>query len=172
MYWAVNKGITNGYANAPDGPNMFRPEYNCTRAQMVTFLWREAGKPNPKSTKNPFKDVKSNQYYYKAVLWAAETGITKGYSDGTFRPDDTCLREHAVTFLYRLAGKPKVKTTRNPFTDISKSDYYYTPALWASEQGIANGYTENGKKIYGPKRDCLREHIVTFLSRYDSKYGN
>ena len=170
VYWAVGKGITNGFSNNTDGPNHFRPQYNCTRAQMVTFLWREAGKPAPKTTKNPFPDVDPKAYYYKAVLWAAEKGITKGYSDGTFRPDETCLREHAVTFLYRLAGKPAVKTTKNPFKDIAKNDYYYTPALWAYENGIAKGYGSGSNQTYGPKLDCLREHIVTFLYRYDQKY--
>ena len=169
IYRAVEKGITNGFTDAVDGPNHFRPQYNCTRAQMMTFLWRAAGKPAPKTKKNPFKDVSTGAYYYRAVLWAAEKGITKGYSDGTFRPDDTCLREHAVTFLYRMAGKPKVKTTKNPFRDIKSSDYYYTPALWAYENGIAKGYGSGANRTYGPKLDCLREHCITFLYRYSSQ---
>jgi hypothetical protein len=134
---------------------------------MVTFLWRLSGKPEPKSTASAFSDVDSSAYYYKAVLWAAEKGITKGYDDGTFRPDDTCLREHAVTFLWRVAGKPAAKTKTNAFNDVSVSDYYYTAALWANENGIAKGYSEGEHAGgFGPKLDCLREHIVTFMYRY------
>ncbi len=163
VYWARDNGITKGYAE----DNTFRPDEGCTRAQMVTFLWRMAGKPEPSANAKTFPDVKSNQYYYKAVLWAAENGITKGYKDGTFKPDDTCLREHAVTFLYRFAGQPAPKTTVNPFNDVTASDYYYKATLWANENGIAKGYsTGSHAGGFGPKLECLREHIVTFLYRY------
>ena len=163
VYWARDLGITKGYAE----DNTFRPEEGCTRAQMVTFLWRMAGKPEPSAGAKKFPDVASNQYYYKAVLWAAEKGITKGYADGTFKPDDVCLREHAVTFLYRYAGQPSVKATVNPFNDVKASDYYYRATLWANENGIANGYsTGEHAGGFGPKLECLREHIVTFLYRY------
>ncbi len=162
VYWAADKAITKGYDNV-----YFGPQNNCTREAVVTFLWRLAGKPEPKSTKNPFKDVQSGKYYYKAVLWAAEQGITKGYSDGTFRPDDTCLREHVVTFLYRYAGSPSVKPVSNPFNDVKLSDYYYRAAVWANQNGIAKGYSEGEHAGgFGPKLDCLREHVVTFLYRY------
>ena len=169
VYWAVDKGITNGYTDPVNGlAKEFRPQNNCTREAVVTFLWRLAGKPNPKSMKSPFKDVQdSSKYYYKAVLWAAEKGITGGYSDGTFKPSATCLREHVVTFLWRYAGKPDPKVSKNPFNDVRSSDYFYKAALWANAKGIAKGYT-TGEYAggFGPKLDCLREHVVTFLYRY------
>lgn len=117
---------------------------------------------------SPFSDVQDkSKYYYKAVLWAAELGITKGYQDGTFKPNATCLREHVVTFLYRYAGQPTPKASKNPFNDVKTSDYYYRPVLWANENGIANGYsTGDHAGGFGPKLDCLREHVVTFLYRY------
>ena len=162
VYWASDLAITKGYV---DGT--FKPQDGCTRAQMVTFLWRLAGQPEPSANAKRFPDVPSNQYYYKAVRWAAEKGITKGYADGTFKPDEVCLREHAVTFLYRFAGQPAIKNIKNPFNDIKTSDYYYKATLWASENKIANGYS-TGKYAggFGPKLTCLREHIVTFLYRY------
>lgn len=168
VYWAVDKGITAGFKDEDGLSRCFGPERNCTRAQMVTFLWRLAGKPNPKSTVSSFSDVTdSSLYYYKAVLWAAEKKITGGYDDGTFRPDDTCLREHAVTFLWRYAGKPAPKTSTNPFNDVYASDYYYRASLWANEKGISKGYSEGEYAGgFGPKLDCLREHIVTFMYRY------
>jgi hypothetical protein len=162
VYWAADNVITKGYDNV-----YFGPQNNCTREAVVTFLWRLAGKPEPQTTKNPFSDVSADKYYYKAVLWAAENGITKGYDDGTFRPDDTCLREHVVTFLYRYAGSPSVRPTVNPFNDVKLSDYYYRAAVWANENGIANGYSEGEHAGgFGPKLDCLREHVVTFLYRF------
>lgn len=163
VYWAAERGITKGYDNVYFGPKNY-----CTREAVVTFLWRTAGKPNPKSMTSPFYDVQDrSKYYYKAVLWAAEKGITKGYSDDTFRPDDICLREHVVTFLWRYAGKPSPKATKNPFNDIQSSAYYYKAALWAKEKGIANGYSDGlHAGGFGPNLDCLREHVVTFLYRY------
>ena len=168
VYWAVNKGITNGYKDKDGLSRTFKPQNNCTREAVVTFLWRLAGKPEPKSMKSPFTDVKdSSKYYYKAVLWAAEKKIAGGYKDGTFKPDDTCLREHVVTFLYRYAGKPNPGVSKNPFNDVSKSDYYYNAALWANAKGIAKGYSDGPHAGgFGPKLDCLREHVVTFLYRY------
>ncbi|MBQ7992856.1 MAG: S-layer homology domain-containing protein [Solobacterium sp.] len=163
VYWAAEKAITKGYDNVYFGPKNY-----CTREAVVTFLWRVAGKPNPKSMKSPFYDVQDkSKYYYKAVLWAAEKGITNGYSDGSFRPDDICLREHVVTFIWRYAGKPAPKTSKNPFNDIQSSAYYYKAAVWANEKGIANGYSEGlHAGGFGPNLDCLREHVVTFLYRY------
>ena len=172
VYWAVNKGITNGYTDSDNIIRTFKPQNNCTREAVVTFLWRLAGKPEPKSLNSPFTDVQDrSKYYYKAVLWAVEKGITKGYSDGTFKPNDTCLREHVVTFLYRYAGKPNPGVTKNPFNDVSSSDYYYNAALWANAKGIAKGYSDGPHAGgFGPKLDCLREHVVTFLYRYNNKY--
>ena len=172
VYWAVKKGITNGFTDNDGLAREFRPQDICTRGQMVTFLWRLAGKPNPKSTtikSNKFKDIKSSDYYYKAVLWALEKGITKGYADDkytTFRPDEKCLREHAVTFLWRMAGKPSVKNVTNSFTDVKSKDYYYNAVLWAASKNITKGYAEDNYKTFRPGDACLREHIVTFLYRY------
>jgi surface protein len=166
VYWAVDRGITNGYTDDDGLVRTFRPQNNCTREAVVTFLWRLAGKPMPKSTDSPFSDVPDKtKYYYNAVLWAAEKGITGGYSDGTFRPSATCLREHVVTFLWRYAGRPEVSMA-NSFTDISPSDYYYKAVLWAAKNNITKGYADDNYKTFRPKLDCLREHVVTFLYRY------
>ena len=171
VYWAVGDQIANGCRNAQGVFTEFRPQASCTREAVVTFLWRLAGKPEPKSMKSPFSDVNdSSKYYYKAVLWAAEQKITGGYKDGTFRPDETCLREHVVTFLYRYAGKPQI-TVNNPFNDIDSSDYYYNASVWANENGIAKGYSSGEYSGgFGPKLDCLREHVVTFLYRCNQKF--
>ena len=168
VYWAVEKGITNGYRDKDGIVRTFKPQNNCTREAVVTFLWRLAGRPEPQSLVSKFKDVKNpSMYYYKAVLWASEQGITSGYSDGTFRPNAACLREHVVTFLYRYAGKPASSVKKNPFNDIKPSDYYYKAALWANEKGIAKGYSSGAYKGgFGPELECLREHVVTFLYRY------
>jgi len=168
VYWAVEKGITNGYTDSDGIIRTFKPQNNCTREAVVTFLWRLAGRPDPKDMNSPFSDVQDrSKYYYKAVLWAAELGITKGYQDGTFKPNATCLREHVVTFLYRYAGQPSIGVSKNPFNDISSSDYYYKPVLWAVNRGITNGYSSGPNAGgFGPKLDCLREHVVTFLYRY------
>jgi hypothetical protein len=168
VYWAVERGITNGYFDDDNLAREFRPKNKCTREAVVTFLWRLAGRPEPKTRVSPFSDVRdSSKYYYKAVLWAAENKITAGYSDGTFRPNATCLREHVVTFLYRYAGQPNPGVSRNPFNDVSSSDYYYRAVLWANAKGIAKGYSSGPNAGgFGPKLDCLREHVVTFLYRY------
>ena len=168
VYWAVGKGITNGYTDSDNVVRTFKPQNNCTREAVVTFLWRLAGKPEPRNLKSSFTDVQdTGKYYYKAVLWAAEQGITKGYSDGSFKPNNTCLREHVVTFLWRYAKQPAPKSSKNPFNDIRSTDYYYKAVLWANEKGIAKGYTTGANKGgFGPKLDCLREHVVTFLYRY------
>ena len=176
VYWALDNGITNGYSSGKYA-GKFGVGLTCTREDMMTFLWRMAGKPEPQTTTNPFSDVKSSAYYYKAVLWGVENGITNGYTSGKyagkFGVGLDCTREHAMTFLWRLAGKPEPHTTTNPFSDVKKKDYFYKAVLWASENGIANGYSSGqyaGK--YGVGLACLREHMVTFLSRYDSKFGS
>ena len=174
VYWALEAGITNGYSTG-EYAGKFGVGLPCTREQMMTFLWRMAGQPNPKTTRNPFPDVPSNAYYYKAVLWGVENGITNGFSSGEyagkFGVGLPCTREQAMTFLWRMAGKPEPKTGSNPFADVKSSDYYYKAVLWASQNGIANGYSSGeyaGK--YGVGLACLREHMVTFLYRYDSKF--
>ena len=159
VYWALDAGITNGYFNK----SWFKPADACTREQMVTFLWRMAGSPEPASTSRPFTDVSSSAYYYKAVIWAAEQGITKGYSNGTFGVGKVCLREHAMTFLWRMAGSPEPSSSNSTFSDLKATAYYYKAVLWGCENVITKGYA-NG--TFGPSRNCLREHVITFLYRY------
>ena len=157
--WAVEKGITNGI-----GENLFAPEDECTRGQVVTFLWRAAGSPEPASLENPFTDVESDAYYYKAVLWAVENGITAGYgSESIFNPDGVCNRGQVATFLWRAALKPGMSDVENRFTDIASDAYYYDAVLWAVENGITNGYGSD--TIFNPEGNCTRGQIVTFLYR-------
>ena len=141
----------------------FSPKNPCTRAQIVTFLWRAAGSPEPETTENPFEDVKESKYYYKAVLWAAEAGVTAGTSKTKFSPNDTCTRAQAVTFLWRAAGSPEPETTENPFEDVKESKYYYKAVLWAAEAGVTAG---TSKTKFSPNDTCTRSEIVTFLWRY------
>ena len=157
VIWAVGEGITSG---AGDGK--FAPYGICTRAQMVTFLWRAAGKPEPVSAVNPFADVAESAYYYKAVLWAVEKGITKGTSAATFSPDDTCTRAQAMTFLYRLAGMPETSGAA-PFTDVNAAAYYYNAVIWGVAGKITTGTSTT---TFSPDDFCTRGQIVTFLYRY------
>ena len=157
ILWAVEQGITNGTT-----PDTFSPENPCTRGQIVTFLWRAFGSPEPTSTENPFTDVPETVYYYKAILWAVEQGITTGTTATTFSPEATCTRGQVATFLWRACGKPAPQGSENPFTDVSETVYYYEPILWAVENGITNG-TGNGK--FSPEDSCTRGQIVTFLYR-------
>ena len=158
------KGVVKGY----DNQTKFKPANKCTRAQMVTFIWRLMGEPAPKAKTCKFKDVKKTDYFYKACIWGNEKKIVEGYKDGTFGPQIVCARRHAVTFLWRLAGKPAPKTTKNPFKDVKKSDYFYKATLWASEKKILAGYSDG---TFKPNGDCLRRQMVTFLYKYD-KYIN
>ncbi len=159
-YYLSDKNVVKGYADQTE----FRPANECTRAQMVTFLWRLEGCPKPKSSKCAFTDVKEGDYFYKAVIWANEQGITEGYDDGSFGPEKACQRKHAVTFLWRLAGKPDPKTTKNKFSDVKSTDYFYKAVLWTSEKKIVAGY-DNG--TFQPNGKCLRRQMVTFLYKYD-----
>ena len=155
--WAVANNVTNGTS-----ATTFSPEEGCTRAQAVTFLWRAAGKPAPTESKSPFTDVKESEYYYNAVLWAAEKGITNGTSATTFSPEEDCTRAQAVTLLWRAAGKPAPTESKNPFTDVKESEYYYNAVLWAVEKGITNGTSET---TFAPDDTCTRAQAVTFLFR-------
>ncbi len=157
VLWAVETGVTEGTS-----ANTFSPDDTCTRGQVVTFLWRAEKSPEPKTTKNPFKDVKAGSYYYKAVLWAVENGVTSGTSVNTFSPDAPCTRGQVVTFLWRAAGKPEPKQSKNPFNDVKAGDYYYKAVLWAVENNITGG-TGNGK--FSPSAPCTRGQVVTFLYR-------
>ena len=154
VYWAVDKGVTEGVDETHFAPNGI-----CTRAQMVTFLWRAAGQPAV-SFANPFTDVSPEDYYYEAVLWGVSTGVVKGTSDTTFSPGDTVTRGQAVTFLYRYMGE-KVQAD-NPFTDVTEEDYYYDAVMWAVANGVTEGATPT---TFAPAGDCLRSHVVTFLNR-------
>ena len=139
----------------------FSPNATCTRAQVVTFLWRAAGQPEPTMTGNPFKDVSSGAYYYKAVLWAVEKGVTEGTSKTTFSPNNGCTRAQVVTFLWRAEGKPQPTSSSNPFTDVT-GGYYYDAVLWAVENNITSG-TSTTK--FSPNATCTRGQVVTFLYR-------
>ena len=140
----------------------FSPGKACTRGQVVTFLWRAAGKPEPASTSNPFRDVSSSSSFYKAILWAAEQGITSGTSAGTFSPNETCTRGQVVTFLWRYEGRPEPSSLNNPFTDVSSGSSFFKAILWAAEQGITTGKTPT---TFNPTGECTRAHVVTFLYR-------
>ena len=159
VVWAAAEGITAGYEEE-DGTYTFRPSESSTRAHVVTFLWNKAGQPEPITTDNPFSDVNEGDWYYKAVLWAAENDITAGYEDGTFRPNDICTRGHVVTFLWNWAGQPEATDTELAFSDVSEDDWYYQAVLWAAENGITAGY-EDG--TFQPTKDCTRAEIVQFL---------
>lgn len=154
--WAVEKGITTGTS-----ATTFSPNASCTRAQIVTFLWRASGSPEPKTASNPFTDVAANAYYCKAVLWAVENGITTGTSATTFSPDAPCTRAQGVTFLWRANGS-KAASAAVSFTDVA-SDAYYAPAVaWAAEQNVTGGV---GNGLFSPDTTCTRAQIVSMLYR-------
>ena len=152
--WAVDKGITNGLSDT-----MFGPYESCTRAQIVTFLWRAAGSPEPK-TASSFTDVPANAYYAKAVAWAVENGITNGMTETTFAPDATCTRGQSVTFLHR-ALKGTASGSAN-FTDVKPDAFYADAVSWAVKNDVTNGTSNT---TFSPNADCTRAEIVTFLYR-------
>ena len=156
VLWAAQNGITSG----TDAVHL-TPDGVCSRAQAVTFLWRAAGSPAPRSVSMPFTDVPKGSYYEMAVLWAVENGITKGTSDTTFSPDATCSRAQIVTFLWRSQKSPAVGSL-NPFTDVSANAYYTDAVLWAVEENITKGTTAT---TFSPDTDCTRAQIVTLLYR-------
>lgn len=159
--WAVKNDITYGRSTTE-----FRPKEDCTRAQVVTFLWRAAGSPEPITTENPFRDVdsKAHKNFYKAILWAKEMGITSGYRDGTFRPEDEVKRAEFVTFLYRANGCPVVKNINNPFVDVNDKNHgsFIQAILWAYENKITVG---KDATHFEPDVSCSRGNVVTFLYR-------
>ena len=156
VIWAVDKGITTGTS-----ATTFNPNGICTRAQAVTFLWRAAGSPEPETRAMPFTDVPAGSYYYDAVLWAVENGITKGTSDTTFSPNATCTRAQIVAFLWRSEKSPAAGTA-NPFADVKSTAYYADAVLWAVKEDITKGTTNT---TFSPDADCTRAQIVTFLWR-------
>ena len=158
VLWAVEKGITKGITDT-----RFAPDDLTTRGQIVTFLWRAAGEPEPASNANPFTDVKGEDFCYKAVLWAVENGITKGMTETIFAPNSSCTRAQAVTFLHRYMGKPAYTITGSGFTDVTDpKEFCYDAILWAVENGITGGL---GDGTFGVDQTCTRGQIVTFLYR-------
>ena len=157
VYWAVDKKITKGTSE-----KLFSPDAGCTRGQVVTFLWRAAGEPEPTKAENPFKDVKETDYFYKAVLWAVEKGITKGTSADKFSPEKTCTRAQIVTFLYRAEGTPEIARKSKPFHDVDEGQYYADAVAWAVENGVTTGKSAD---TFAPNATCTRGEIVTFLYR-------
>ena len=156
--WAAEQGITGGIGN-----NLFGPNQPCTRAQIVTFLWRAAGSPEPKDMSS-FADVSTDSYYAKAVAWAVENGITSGTGDGKFSPDATCTRAQAVTFLARALNAKA--TSAAEFSDVPTDSYFAEAVAWAASNGVTAGI---GGGLFGPNNDCTRAQIVTFLFRAYNK---
>lgn len=155
--WAIFKGITTG-----TGEDTFSPEDSCTRVQMVTFLWRAAGSPEPESMENPFTDIDTDMYYGKAVLWAIEQDITQGTGENTFSPDDTVTREQAITFVFRAGGQMGARADLS-FTDVDSNAYYADAVSWAVANDITKGVSDTE---FGTDRDCTRAQIVTLLYRW------
>lgn len=154
VVWAVEQGITNGTT-----ATTFSPDDSCTRGQMVTFLWRAAGSPKA-SGSNPFTDLQTDAYYYDAVLWAVEQGITNGTSATTFSPEDTVTRAQTVTFLYRASGSPA--SSGSSFEDVPADAYYADAVAWTVAEDVTEG---TGLHTFSPDDDCTRGQIVTFLYR-------
>ncbi len=160
VIWAVDQNITSGVS-----ADTFGSKTVCTRAQVVTFLWNAAGKPEPTTTVNTFTDVKSTNYYYKAVLWAVENGITSGVDATHFNPDDIVTRKQVITFLWNAAGKP-VESADVVFTDVKTTDYYYQAVRWAVANGVTSGISANQ---FGSNQECTRAQVVTFMYNADNK---
>ncbi len=163
IYWAAGEGITKGYK---DGS--FGIDRSCTRGEMIMFLWRFAKKPAPESvSKSPFKDVPMNHTFFKAILWAYQTGVTKGYSDGTFGINRSVSRGECMMFLWRVKNKPAPDpVTKSPFKDVPTNHSFYKAILWGSQNGITKGYTTGSQKgNFGINDNCTRGQIVTFLYR-------
>ena len=156
VVWAVKKDITSGTS-----ATTFNPDGSCTRAQAVTFLWRAAGSPEPKSATMPFTDVPAGSYFEKTVLWAVENGITKGTSDTTFSPDASCTRAQIVTFLWRAGGSPAF-SGNSAFSDVASDAYYAAAVAWAEKNGVTGGI---GGGLFGSDNNCTRAQIVTFIYR-------
>ena len=159
VLWALENGITNGI----DGSH-FGPMGVCNRAQVVTFLWRAAGSPEPATTEHPFTDVAAGSFYEKAVLWALEMGITNGLTADTFGPNAVCNRAQVVTFLWRANDSREPGLAENPFTDVAADSFYEKAVLWALENGVTTGASAT---TFNPGGECLRAQVVTFLYRAD-----
>ncbi|MBR4078516.1 MAG: leucine-rich repeat protein [Oscillospiraceae bacterium] len=158
VIWAVRNDVTGGTSSVT-----FSPNDGCTRAQVVTFLWAANGKPEPTSKSNPFKDVKSTDWFYQPVLWAVENGITGGVSANEFGPNQTCTRAQIVTFLYAAEGKPYVSGS-STFADVKNDDWFAKPVIWAAKYDVTGGI---GDGKFGPNNTCTRAQVVTFLYKAD-----
>ena len=156
VLWAAQEGVTGGTSDT-----LFAPNAGCTRAQAVTFLWRAAGSPEPKSADLPFTDVPADAYYAKAAAWAVENNVAKGVSETAFAPDTSCTRAQIVTFLWRAQQSP-ASGGENPFTDVPAAAYYYNAVLWAVENDVAKGVSETA---FAPNDNCTRAQIVTMIYR-------
>lgn len=156
VVWAAKEGITDGTSDTT-----FSPDWGCTRAQMVTFLWRANGCPEPSQTECVFEDVDLSSYYGKAVLWAIEQGITDGTSETTFSPEMVCSRAHMATFLFRMS-KGNALGSGHPFVDVPANEYFSEPVQWAYENKITDGTSDN---TYSPHNSCSRAQMVVFLFR-------
>lgn len=157
VLWAVEQGITSGTS-----ATTFSPSTACTRGQIVTFLWRANGEPEPEGTYTSFTDVNSDDYFYKAVLWASENAITRGTGANLFSPDAPCTRSQVVTFLHRSKGMPTPAASSTSFRDVKSSDYFYDAVLWAVSSDITSGTSETA---FSPNINCSRGQVMTFLYR-------
>ncbi|MBQ5671999.1 MAG: S-layer homology domain-containing protein [Oscillospiraceae bacterium] len=158
VLWAVENKVTGGMTETTFGPNA-----NCTRAQVVTFLYAAAGKPEVKANTEPFDDVSEADWFYTPVLWAVENGITGGISATEFGPNQECTRAQVVTFLYAAAGKPLI-TAGSDFSDVADTDWYAKPVIWAKANNITGGISPTE---FGPNNICTRAQVVTFLYKAD-----
>ncbi|MBR4078375.1 MAG: S-layer homology domain-containing protein [Oscillospiraceae bacterium] len=154
VLWAVENNITGGIS-----PTQFGPNNPCTRAQVVTFLYAAAGRPDVTAAEEPFEDVSESDWFYTPVLWAVENGITSGVDATHFGPNTTCNRAAVVTFLYAMKGKPEI-TAKSEFTDVADTDWFAKPVIWAVENKVTSGI---GEGMFGPNNDCTRAAVVTFL---------
>ena len=157
VLWGTSNGIVYGVSDTT-----FEPNTVCTRAQVVSFLYRAAGKPDVSDVKNPFTDVAADAYYADAVKWGVSKGIVAGTSDTTYDPDASCTRGQVAAFLYRAAGKPDVSALKNPFTDVAEKAYYADAVKWAASEGIVFGKTTT---TYAPDDACTRAEVVAMLYR-------
>ncbi|MBO4212187.1 MAG: S-layer homology domain-containing protein, partial [Oscillospiraceae bacterium] len=157
VMWAINQNpvVTSGIDETHFGPHN-----DCTREQIVTFLWAANGKPDPEGTESPFSDVASDAWYYKPVMWAVENGYTSGMGDGSFGVGQACTRAQAMTFLWAAQGKPEPSSTVSPFSDVAIGDWFCKPILWAAENGVTAGI---GGGLFGVNNTCTRAQIITFL---------
>ena len=153
--WAVEHGITEGTSDTT-----FAPKDYCSRGQVITFLWKAMGSPEPQSSSHPFTDVPEDAYYTKAVLWAAEQNIASGTSESTFSPNAPCARAQVMTFLWRAKNSPDVGRRVMSFTDVKADQYYYDPVCWAVKEGITAGTSDT---TFDPDASCTRAQVVTFL---------